>query len=94
MVIIYRKSAMMPIDGRAVGAISITNRSVKFFAKPPGIIVKESYLKLISYLCPAEPLGKNTCSAPYTADYQYIFPYNDLRLPLGIGSASGLEFRV
>ena len=36
MVIIYRKSAMMPIDGRVVGAISITNRSVKFFAKPPG----------------------------------------------------------
>ena len=26
----------MPIDGRAVGAISITNRSVKFFAKPSG----------------------------------------------------------
>lgn len=26
----------MPIDGRAAGAISITNRSVKFFAKPPG----------------------------------------------------------
>ena len=26
----------MPIDGRAVGAISITNRSVKFFAKTPG----------------------------------------------------------
>lgn len=26
----------MPIDGRAVGAISITNRSVKSFAKPPG----------------------------------------------------------
>ena len=36
MVIIYRKSAMMPIDGRAVGVISITNRSVKFFAKTPG----------------------------------------------------------
>lgn len=26
----------MPIDGRAAGAISITNRSVKSFAKPPG----------------------------------------------------------
>lgn len=25
----------MPIDGRAVGAISITNRSVKSFAKTP-----------------------------------------------------------
>ena len=36
MVIIYRKSAMMPIDGRAAGVISITNRSVMFFAKPPG----------------------------------------------------------
>lgn len=67
----------MPIDGRAVGAISITNRSVKFFAKTPG-----------------NPLGKNTCYAPYTADYQYISPYNDLRLPLGIGSASGLEFSI
>ena len=36
MVIIYRKSAMMPIDGRAAGVISITNRSVMFFAKTPG----------------------------------------------------------
>lgn len=67
----------MPIDGRAVGAISITNRSVKFFAKTPG-----------------NPLAKNAFLALYAADYQYISPYNDLRLPLGIGSASGLEFRA
>lgn len=67
----------MPIDGRAAGAITITNRSVKFYAKPPG-----------------NPLAKNAFLALYTADYQCISPYNDLRLPLGIGSASGLEFRV
>lgn len=67
----------MPIDGRAAGVISITNRSVMFFAKTPG-----------------NPLGKNAFLALYTADYQCISPYNDLRLPLGIGSASGLEFRV
>ena len=36
MVIIYRKSDMMPIDGRAVSAKSITNRSVMSFAKSPG----------------------------------------------------------